>query len=102
MTEYDKIADRARPPATDVEKRLRAAAPYLLAVLKGMQQANGCFDDCRWEYSGRHRSICLEATVQPSPRRGGRYDLHSRLRTMIPLASGVLNCQRDIRAQRAA
>ena len=35
--------------------RLIAAAPCLLAALEGMQQANGCFDDCRWEYSGRHQ-----------------------------------------------
>ena len=41
--------------------RKMAAAPELLAALEGMQQANGCFDDCRWDYSGRHRAICLEA-----------------------------------------
>ena len=47
-----------------------AAAPDLLAALEQMQQANGCFDDCRWEYSGRHHAICLEATYAIAKARG--------------------------------
>ena len=70
MSEYDKIADRAIPPATDVETRLRYAAPYLLAALEGMQTDKGCFDTCRWEYSGRHHAICLEATYAIAIARG--------------------------------
>ena len=71
MSEYDKIADRAIPPATDVEtmSMLRELAA-VMAVLKGMEQANGCFDDCRWEYSGRHHSICLEARAAIAKARG--------------------------------
>ena len=47
-----------------------AAALDLLAALEGMQTAKGCFDDCRWEYSGRHHSICLEATYAIAKARG--------------------------------
>ena len=50
--------------------RLIAAAPDLLAALEQMQQANGCFDDCRWEYSGQHRDICLEARAAIAKARG--------------------------------
>ena len=70
MSEYDKIADRAIPPATDVEKLLRNLIADMLAALEQMQQANGCFDDCRWEYSGRHNAICLEATSAIAKARG--------------------------------
>ena len=70
MSEYDKIADRAIPPATDVETRLRDLVADLLAALEGMQQANGCFDDCRWEYSGRHQAACREATYAIAKARG--------------------------------
>ena len=97
MSEYDKIADRATSEpciackqAAWIAKYVRHgavlptigctcvahanliadAAPYLLAALEGMQQANGCFDDCRWEYSGRHHAICLEATYAIAIARG--------------------------------
>ena len=70
MSEYDKIADRAIPPAADVETLLRNLVADLLAALEGMQQADGCFDDCRWEYSGRHRSMCLEARAAIAKARG--------------------------------
>ena len=115
MTEYDKIADRARvrtgpiPDNPDVlwalewahdqlcrhpkwcqanhptmtahhdallaaiakhKENKPAAALELLAALEGMEQANGCFDDCRWDYSGRHRAICLEARAAIAKARG--------------------------------
>ena len=54
----------------EANTRLTAASPYLLAALEGMQQKNGCFDDCRWEYSGQHRAICLEATYAIAKARG--------------------------------
>ena len=99
MSEYDKIADRASahtPLVPCIACRQAAwiakygwrgavlptiictcvatlnpdAVPYLLAALEGMQQANGCFDTCRWEYSGRHHAICLEATYAIAKARG--------------------------------
>ena len=107
MSEYDKIADRARvtstpwtveprwdavihegdfsPPTmyevvsfdhliaevtSESDANLIAAAPYLLAALEGMQTGKGCFDTCRWEYSGRHHAICLEATYAIAIARG--------------------------------
>ena len=47
-----------------------AVAPDLLAALEGMQTAKGCFDTCRWEYSGRHHASCLEATYAIAKARG--------------------------------
>ena len=70
MSEYDKIADRAILPATDAETLLRNLITDMLTALEGMQQANGCFDDCRWEYSGRHHAICLEARAAIAKARG--------------------------------
>ena len=70
MSEYDKIADRAIPPEPLVEARLRDIIADLLAALEGMQTAKGCFDTCRWEYSGQHHAICLEATYAIAKARG--------------------------------
>ena len=96
MSEYDKIADRAtrvrqwkpfnirknHPQVIECDgewvatadthrvAHLMVAAPDLLAALEGMQQANGCFDTCRWEYSGRHHAICIEATYAIAKARG--------------------------------
>ena len=70
MSEYDKIADRAIPPATDAETLLRNLVADMLAALEQMQQANGCFDDCRWEHSGRHSSFCHLATSAIAKARG--------------------------------
>ena len=58
------------PAENKANTDLVKAAPELLAALEGMQQANGCFDDCRWEYSGRHHSICLEARAAIAKARG--------------------------------
>ena len=62
MSEYDKIADRARA--------LQVIVDDLLEVLEQMQTAKGCFDTCRWEYSGRHHSICIQATYAIAQARG--------------------------------
>ena len=43
---------------------------YLLAALEGMQTAKGCFDTCRWEYSGRHHGTCIEATYAIAKAKG--------------------------------
>ena len=70
MSEYTQNTGSARPPATDVEKLLRSLIADMLAALEDMQQANGCFDDCYWEYSGSHSSFCHLATSAIAKARG--------------------------------
>ena len=50
--------------------RTMAAGPDLLAALEGVQTGKGCFDTCRWEYSGRHHGTCIEATYAIAKAKG--------------------------------
>ena len=54
MSEYTRIAERARSSQLIIDE--------LLEALEQMQTAKGCFGDCRWEYSGRHHGACIQAT----------------------------------------
>ena len=58
--EWVEYAHKVRGEPTYAE--LQAINVRLLAALEGMQTDKGCFDTCRWEYSGRHHAICIEAT----------------------------------------
>ena len=74
MTQFMTAAEQvehghtARGEPTYAE--LQAINVRLLAALEGMQTGKGCFDTCRWEYSGRHHAICLEATYAIAKARG--------------------------------
>ena len=57
----------------DSEERIDAleeTVAELLGVLEQMQTAKGCFDTCRWEYSGRHHGICIQATYAIAKAKG--------------------------------
>ena len=58
--EWVEYAHTVRGEPTYAE--LQAINVRLLAALEGMQTGKGCFDTCRWEYSGRHHASCIEAT----------------------------------------
>ena len=95
MSEYDKIADRARahtPLVPCIACRqaawiakygwrgavlptigctcTAAAAPDLLAALEGMQQANGCFDGCHGPDDRNHVRTCQDARFAIAKARG--------------------------------
>ena len=59
-----------RHPEAETNAALISAAPDLLSALESMQTGKGCFDTCRWEYSGRHHAICIEATYAIAKAKG--------------------------------